>query len=891
MGVYKEIAKADGSGITTFYRLSEEKSTVETTSTGTTETMFDYNNTLNKPSINDVALVGNKTLDELGIQPAGDYITEIPAEYITEEELESKDYATEAFVIEQINNAEHFHREIVDALPLTGKDNILYLVPKKGSDKDIYNEYIWTGVDYEFMGTTAVDLTDYYQKREVDELLDNKVNKVDGKQLSTNDYTTAEKTKLASLENYDDTELRNKVNSLHNYDDTAIKQEISQLKTTDEDIYKILGDAEESIVKKLEGIRLVKSGDSWIFYDMKGSVIPFQSAKASLGFLNTILFLEDIENDGKMTPVHYDIDEDTIHVYYTNYDGEYRYAKIQSSSVDDSILGITNHYIGVVDTLTIPANKGDIAKLSTDKTIYLYDGTEWSAFDKASSVDLSNYLAKDNTIAYKPATDYNPSTKKYVDDSIADIFVPTKTSQLTNDSGFVLKSVNDLTNYYNKSNTYNKAEVNALVAGGGGGESLIETLDITNNLDVTSLLNEGSHIFLLKGEGKLSFKVRKNNSQSTINLYEDTLVFTYYDESGLSITYLGLQEYGNVIFEGIPNKSSVFKEISEKEINYIDGSSKAPGTIMRNYINITTSDLDIDVYLNGSEEITSFTLPHSTLLIGQASKIINRVSKGLIIFPTGEIYTITKATVSKLYLTRIYDITAVIDEYGTKQNIKVGDDLTGKTISYAFPDNIERNIVEGEEIIISTSTERGDHHIILVSSNILKYRYIDTEGSPHTQDLCTITNGATGDLTDIPNFTIEEVNTSHYLYPYLFFKNQPILNRLDELERKTENIYSTEEQVIGTWIDDKPIYKKTYHGTTTFDLDESSQLLIPASVNVDKIINCSGYLTENSGNNVLTVNEVRIVKVADNRVLFQSTNNNLKNCPYAITFEYTKTTN
>ena len=36
--------------------------------------------------------------------------------------------------------------------------------------------------------------------------------------------------------------------------------------------------------------------------------------------------------------------------------------------------------------------------------------------------------------------------------------IPKKTSQLTNDSGFVLKSVNDLTNYYNKSNTYNKAE-------------------------------------------------------------------------------------------------------------------------------------------------------------------------------------------------------------------------------------------------------------------------------------------------------------------------------------------------------------------------------------------------------------------------------------------------
>lgn len=477
MGVYKEIAKADGSGITTFYRLSEEKSTVETTSAGTTETMFDYNDTLNKPSINNVALVGNKTLDELGIQPAGNYITEIPTEYITEEELEAKDYATEAFVIEQINNAEHFHREIVDALPLTGKDNVLYLVPKKGSDKDIYNEYIWTGTDYEFMGTTAVDLTEYYQKNEVNELLDTKVNKVNGKQLSTNDYTTAEKTKLASLENYDDSELRSKVNALHNYDDTAIKQDISQLKTTDEEIYEKLDNAEESINKKLEGIRLVKSGDSWTFYDIEGSQVSFQSAKTSLGLLNTILFLEDIENDGKMTPVHYDIDGDTIHIYYTNYDGEYRYAKIQSSSVDDNVLGIANHYIGVIDKLTTPANKGDIAKLSTDKTFYMYDGIEWSAFDKTGEIDLSNYLAKNNTIAYKPATDYNPSTKKYVDDSIANIAVPTKISQLTNDSGFVLKSVNDLTNYYNKSNTYNKAEVDALVSSGGGGSKVSITVN------------------------------------------------------------------------------------------------------------------------------------------------------------------------------------------------------------------------------------------------------------------------------------------------------------------------------------------------------------------------------------------------------------------------------
>ena len=53
-------------------------------------------------------------------------------------------------------------------------------------------------------GAGATDLIDYYKKTEVDELLDNKVSAEDGKGLSTNDFTTLEKEKLAGLENYND---------------------------------------------------------------------------------------------------------------------------------------------------------------------------------------------------------------------------------------------------------------------------------------------------------------------------------------------------------------------------------------------------------------------------------------------------------------------------------------------------------------------------------------------------------------------------------------------------------------------------------------------------------------------------------------------------------------
>lgn len=53
-------------------------------------------------------------------------------------------------------------------------------------------------------------------------------------------------------------------------------------------------------------------------------------------------------------------------------------------------------------------------------------------------------------------TDYNELTNKPT--------IPSKTSELANDSGFIVKTVNDLVNYYLKSETYTKAEVQALIA-------------------------------------------------------------------------------------------------------------------------------------------------------------------------------------------------------------------------------------------------------------------------------------------------------------------------------------------------------------------------------------------------------------------------------------------
>lgn len=124
--------------------------------------------------------------------------------------------ATEAWVIEAINNAGG-KTVVVTELPTKGDVNKIYLIPNESSRaNDVYDEYIYLITEqktgWEFLGNKHVDvnLKDYYTKAEVDEAIEGvegrttsalalKIDKVEGKQLSTNDYTTSEKNKLQGI--------------------------------------------------------------------------------------------------------------------------------------------------------------------------------------------------------------------------------------------------------------------------------------------------------------------------------------------------------------------------------------------------------------------------------------------------------------------------------------------------------------------------------------------------------------------------------------------------------------------------------------------------------------------------------------------------------------------
>lgn len=67
-------------------------------------------------------------------------------------------------------------KEIVNALPTQDIDsNTIYLVPKAtaGTD-DVYDEYLYINNNWEHLGDTSIDLSNYYTSSEVDDLLDAK---------------------------------------------------------------------------------------------------------------------------------------------------------------------------------------------------------------------------------------------------------------------------------------------------------------------------------------------------------------------------------------------------------------------------------------------------------------------------------------------------------------------------------------------------------------------------------------------------------------------------------------------------------------------------------------------------------------------------------------------
>ena len=138
--------------------------------------------------------------------------------YLTEHQ-DLTNYATKAYVGEQIANADHLKREIVTVIPsdTEAKDDIIYMLKvESATGNDKYQEYMKIDGTVQLVGDTSVDLTDYAKKTDIPTTLPANGGNAD----TVNNHTVESDVPV-------DAKFTDTI-----YDDTEVKRSIAELKNT-----------------------------------------------------------------------------------------------------------------------------------------------------------------------------------------------------------------------------------------------------------------------------------------------------------------------------------------------------------------------------------------------------------------------------------------------------------------------------------------------------------------------------------------------------------------------------------------------------------------------------------------------------------------------------------
>lgn len=231
--------------------------------------------------------------------------------------------------------------QIVDALPEIGQSDTIYLVQKgKPEEHNLYEEYIYTNGDWEHIGDTSVDLSDYYNKEETDKKLLVKQDKLTaGDNIEIIDNVISNKIYTIDINDIPifggkDEKMLNMFSELH--------QKIITGKAFDFELLNSKAKTQMSLIE----INRNSSGDEYLFTQNY-----FDSFSKGDGSYGTSYFM--------------------LKLYC-----------IKVTIKDDVAIGYS----------------------SDDKQLRL--------------ITSGTFLGTNNTSKYTPTSDYNPATKKYVDDSV-----------------------------------------------------------------------------------------------------------------------------------------------------------------------------------------------------------------------------------------------------------------------------------------------------------------------------------------------------------------------------------------------------------------------------------------------------------------------------------------
>lgn len=163
------VIKEDGKSLTSNDFSNELKTKLDNIAEGATKTIIDA--TVTSDGVNPVsgAAIYAELVKKASL--ANPEFIGVPKAPTASDGTNTNQIATTAFVMTAIAGAlgeiSGLSFVKVDRLPETGSAGVIYLVPKAGAASDVYDEYFWYEGSFEYMGTTAVDLTGYVKESDM----------------------------------------------------------------------------------------------------------------------------------------------------------------------------------------------------------------------------------------------------------------------------------------------------------------------------------------------------------------------------------------------------------------------------------------------------------------------------------------------------------------------------------------------------------------------------------------------------------------------------------------------------------------------------------------------------------------------------------------------------
>ena len=337
------------------------------------------------------------------------YLTEHQdlSNYATKDEIPSLNgYATEDYVTEQISN--------IPSVDLTD-------YAKKNEIPDV-SGFI-TEIPEEYVTETELSAKGYLTEHQD---ISGKVDKVEGKSL----ISDTEIARLASVDNYDDTDIRTELSN---------KADITAIPTVD-------------VTKSYVDTELAKKANTDHTHTTVNGHTVESDVPENAVFTDTVLEVNDA--DVSKTTV-WSSDKTASEIASAIAGGEVDLSAYQKKN-DTGLCTMAQDIVGAINEVKEAVD----SKVNYDDTVVKADIAELKTKAHThANTEVLNSITSEKIQSWNNKSEfdgnYNTLTNKPT--------LPVKLSDLTNDSGYITNIADDLLNYYKKSDTYSKEEVAELI--------------------------------------------------------------------------------------------------------------------------------------------------------------------------------------------------------------------------------------------------------------------------------------------------------------------------------------------------------------------------------------------------------------------------------------------